>query len=512
MTTSDGELDHDPEETVRQQLSLWRVFVLLVVLVALAGTGYIGAGRVLASSGPKAKTWFAPYVDATLTPSYEFQDASYNSSPTVVLGFISAASVTSCTPSWGGVYTLSKAAIALNMDRRIVQFEETGGRVIVSFGGKKHTDLASSCRSVSALESAYLAVIQRYGLRAIDLDVEGPSLTTSASLRRAEAVAGVERLMARHGEHLQVWLTLAAGPTGLGTAERGEVADFLDHGVDLAGVNSLDMDFGDDRYPVTDMLTGVETALDDAHSQLATLYARYGDPLSSSQLWAHMGSTVLIGQSDVQRESFGLYDAQLLVKFSERVGLGRVSMWSLNRDSQCGTDFPVIGEISNTCSGVAEGDLQFESIFDTLPGHVALAAGGGARPTTLASHDPYPVWSPDEAYDSGYLVVLRGEVYEAKYYNQGESPDTPVQLAYESPWELLGPVLTSDHAPTATTLPSGTYPVWSPHTAYQQGQRVLYEGLPFIAKYYTIGSSPGAVDVDPQYSPWQPLYSVPNEP
>lgn len=505
--------DYDPNEVVRQQLSLWRVASLLMVLIVLGGLVYVGARRALAASTPKSKTWFAPYVDSTLLPSYQFQDSAENLTPSLVLGFVATDSHSACKPAWGGTYDLDQAAVALNMDRRMVQFESTGGRVMVSFGGADLTDLAVSCSSVSQLEGAYLQVVERYGLRAIDLDVEGARpLSEAATLRRAEAIASLQRLMARNHEPLQVWLTLPAGPDGLPAAERQEVAVFLQHHVQLAGVNSLDLEFGNAKFPVTNMLSGVETSLTDAHSELTTIYQRAGQPKSSTAIWGRMGSTVLIGQSGIPKERFGLYDAQQLAKFATRVGLGRVSMWSLNRDSQCGTAFPVVGEVSNHCSGVAQGNLQFESIFDLLPGHSGWGEGPHAKATVAPGHDPYPAWQPDAAYEGGYLVVDKGDVYVAKYFTQGDSPDTPTQTASEDPWELLGPVLASDQSPTTTTLPVGTYPTWSPHQAYQQGTRVLYNGLPFVAKYYTLESSPGAVDVDPQYSPWQPLYKVPNEP
>jgi chitinase len=283
--------------------------------------------------------------------------------------------------------------------------------------------------------------------------------------------------------------------------------------VKVAGVNSLDLDFGDNRYPVTEMLPAVESSLRIAHGQLAAIFGRNRVGLSSQELWGRMGSTVQIGQNAVNKEAFGIYDAEQFVAFAKDVGLGRVSMWSLNRDSQCGTDFPVLGELSNTCSGVAQGNLQFSSIFASLHGHTpALSVPTSAAPTASPNNYPFPLWQADEAYNGGYLVVWQGDVYVAKYFTQGVAPDTPTSYTYQDPWELLGPVLTSDSAPTTTTLPAGTYPKWTATASYPQGARVLYEGLPFVAKYYTVGSSPGAVDVDPQYSPWQPLYTVPNEP
>ena len=49
-----------------------------------------------------------------------------------------------------------------------------------------------------------------------------------------------------------------------------------------------------------------------------------------------MGATPMIGQNDVPGETFSLSDAHALVSFAHRMHLARVSMWSANRDTQCG--------------------------------------------------------------------------------------------------------------------------------------------------------------------------------
>ena len=76
---------------------------------------------------------------------------------------------------------------------------------MISYGGQRGPDLAVDCVSPSGLVSAYLAPIQQYGSRAIDLDVEGTALSdTVAGARRATAIATLERAVPRPA----VWLTL----------------------------------------------------------------------------------------------------------------------------------------------------------------------------------------------------------------------------------------------------------------------------------------------------------------
>ena len=115
-------------------------------------------------------------------------------------------------------------------------------------------------------------------------------------------------------------------------------------------------------------------------------------------------------------------------------------------------------------------------------------------------------------YPATYKVVRDGEIYQAKWFTQGQDPATVVQFASQTPWQLIGPVLAGSHPPTTTTLPVGTYPQWSPRATYTAGQRVLFAGLAYQAKWYNVAQSPLAQATDPSGSPWQALFSVPGEP
>ena len=55
------------------------------------------------------------------------------------------------------------------------------------------------------------------------------------------------------------------------------------------------------------------------------------------------------------------------------------------------------------------------------------------------------------------------------------------------------------------TLPAGTYPDWSGTVIYNAGQRVLFGGVPYQAKWWNQGDSPAAASSDPDGSPWVAL-------
>jgi chitinase len=109
-------------------------------------------------------------------------------------------------------------------------------------------------------------------------------------------------------------------------------------------------------------------------------------------------------------------------------------------------------------------------------------------------------------------VVENGEIYQAKWYTSGNDPAAQVQFSWQTPWELLGPVLPGDHAQTVRKLPKGTYPAWSRTVSYQPNTRVLYHRLPYESKWNNQGVSPGAEASDPSGSPWKPLFKIPGEP
>jgi chitinase len=63
-----------------------------------------------------------------------------------------------------------------------------------------------------------------------------------------------------------------------------------------------------------------------------------------------------------------------------------------------------------------------------------------------------------------------------------------------------------------TRLPAGTDPAWSLSTQYKAGDKVLYQGLPYQAKWSDQGVSPATQSTGPSGSPWKALYSIPGEP
>lgn len=513
-----------PLEPARPPLSPVRVLLALVLLVAIAvgallGVRHVRASRVAVAVAAVATPSFAPYVDATLTPTYQFQDPSASPTRDVVLGFVVSAPSSPCTPTWGAAYTLDGASTGIDLDRRIAQAQAEGGNVIASFGGAANGELAVGCTSGASLAAAYHAVIQRYHLTTIDLDIEGAALASAGvGARRAAAIAAVQRQVAASHGHLAVWLTLPVAPDGLTPAGAAAVRAMLAARVALAGVNVLAMDYGPSGQIGHDLLPTVERSAAAARLQVARAYAAARVPLGSAAGWNRIGVTVMIGQNDVPGEQFTLADASGLARYALARGIARVSMWSANRDAPC-IAYPGVAVLSNTCSGVAQAPMQFSRVLARLataaagaPTVIGSASAPASPPVDDPAASPYPIWSPGQAYETGYKVVWRRNVYEAKWFSQGQAPDQPVPSGAPSPWSLLGPVLPGEHPPALVRLNRGTFPAWSATAVYRAGVRVLYHGLPYEAKWYTRGEVPDGSLANLQQSPWAPLYAYAGEP
>ncbi len=523
-----GQALDDPQEPEGPQtrLSPLRMLIALIVVAALAAGTYwwVRDSRTKAKESAVAAhesaAWFAPYVDTTLTPALQFQDPAVSPARQVILGFVVADPKSACSPSWGGFYSLDGAADQLNLDRRIAQLQNEGASAVVSFGGQANSELAVSCTDTRKLTSAYEYVVKRYSLSTVDFDIEGAAQGDQASLvRRAQAIAIVQKAAAAAKSPLNVWLTLPVEPDGLQSDALNVIKAMLDNGVTLAGVNVMAMDFTSAPQGMYSAITG---SLNATHRQLTSLLRN--EKLTSAQIWNRIGATVMIGQNDVAGQIVTVADAKGVASFARTEHLGRVSMWSLNRDSQCGSQFARIGVHSNTCSGTSQTSLEFSKVLGSLTGSVspnvptpAVSASPSSRDSnsTVAddpAHVPFPIWNPLASYPSGYKIVREGYVYQAKWYNTGVDPAAATQNTSAAPWQVVGPVLPGDHPPVIPTLAAGTYPKWSPTVAYKQGQKVLRDGLGYQAKYYTQGDDPAEVLTNPSGSPWKALYTIPGEP
>ena len=186
-----------------------------------------------------------------------------------------------------------------------------------------------------------------------------------------------------------------------------------------------------------------------------------------------------------------------------------MSLWSANRDRQCGAPAGEGWEVLPTCSGVEQERGQFTRTLlaridgaapvRTPPPEPLAEAGGRVGDDPRVS--PYPIWRRDRAYREGEKVVWQRTVYEAKWWTRDEPPDAPVENEWDTPWRNVGPVLPSDAADRRDAA-AATPLRWSGDAVYLRGDRVRHDGYLYEARWRTQGDQP-ELDPDlPDSSPW----------
>jgi chitinase len=314
--------------------------------------------------------WFGGYLDVTILPGLRLEDSPPPGTVTTLLAFVTSDPAQPCEPSWGGFYSLDRAGEKLALDAQVESFRKSGHDVAVSFGGQRGPELAAACTDPDALVRAYTTVITRYGINTVDLDIEGPSASDhDAAARRAAAVA---RLQAERpaGSPLKVWLTLPVSGNGLTAAADTSVETMLEAGVELAGINIMTMNFGH-LAPGTSMGATAVGAAEATHRMLSALYSKANRPIDDADLWNRIGLTPMVGVNDVEGNVFTLDDARELSSFALERGVGRMSMWSLNRDTPCtpGTQGQAHSSVASDCSGVAQEPGMFAKVLGTALAH-----------------------------------------------------------------------------------------------------------------------------------------------
>ena len=315
------------------------LFILMGILILFSA----GAQPSMAQSvGGKV---FAPYI---LTNSPVLVSTSQSSG----IKFFTIAFVISgngCQASLNGTPLAQENSIAGSINN----LRAIGGDVIISFGGAGGQELALTCGSVSSLQSQYQAVINKYNVKALDFDVEGPALdNTNANDRRNAALAALQT--ANPG--LVISYTLPVAKSGLEQNSINLLQNAQVHGVNVNVVNIMTMDYANDN---SDMGANAISASNGTISQLQA----HGMP-------SNLGITPMIGLNDTAPETFTLSNASAVRTYADSNSrVTRITFWSVGRDQQCSGP---ITSASDSCSGVAQSMWQFA--------HTYTSFGGGTPP------------------------------------------------------------------------------------------------------------------------------------
>jgi hypothetical protein len=250
-----------------------------------------------------------------------------------------------CDPKWDG----SRALTGGQDQTAINTIRANGGDVVISFGGASGPWLEHYCSSASALAAAYQKVINAYGLKAIDIDIEGTPYNTPADQQKT--VDALKTIKANN-PGITIYITLGSGTSGPDASLINRAAGA---GLVIDGWGIMTFDWGN-----TSGNQGQLTiqAADGLKNRLKTAYG-----WSDADAYKHVGISSMNGITD-EHATVTLADMQTITAYAQQHTIARLTFWSLNRDRQCPSGYPN----DDTCSGVAQSAYQFTKIIGAYKG------------------------------------------------------------------------------------------------------------------------------------------------
>ncbi|MDX6362901.1 MAG: chitinase, partial [Streptomyces sp.] len=139
-----------------------------------------------------------------------------------------------CSPQWDGSRPLAGGAD----ERTVNAIRAKGGDVVPSFGGASGAKLEQSCADATALAGAYQKVIDAYGLKAIDIDIEGDAYNDPATQQKT--VDALKQVKADN-PGLVTYVTFPSDQSGPDDSLIGRAAG---SGLEVDGWTIMPFDFG----------------------------------------------------------------------------------------------------------------------------------------------------------------------------------------------------------------------------------------------------------------------------
>lgn len=234
-------------------------------------------------------------------------------------------------PAWDGQETLVQPKLAAG----IKALRAKGGDVIVSCGGAGGQELGFAIKDAKQLQSAYQSIVNAYGLKRLDLDIEGGQLEPVTVNTRNIAVAALQK--ANPG--LVISYTLSCDVSGLNSLSKDLLANAKKNGVKVGCVNCMLMEMP--QNSATNVIAGAKNA-----------YAQCQALGTGSKI----GICPMIGVND-SGEPHTLADAAKVAAFAKSTPwVQMLTFWSLGRDNgACAGKKQADG----TCSGIAQSKYAF---------------------------------------------------------------------------------------------------------------------------------------------------------
>ncbi|MEE1821385.1 carbohydrate binding domain-containing protein [Streptomyces sp. BE20] len=247
-----------------------------------------------------------------------------------------------CNPTWD-----SQRPLLNGVDQATVNaVRAAGGDIVPSIGGWSGNKLGPNCATTADLAAAYQKVINAYGLKAIDVDIENTDEFENYAVQ--DRILGALKIVKQNNPGLRTILTFGtatSGPTSHGN-RLIEQAKALNADIDVFTI--MPFDFGNAS---TDMYAATVSATEGLKTKLRSTFG-----WDDATAYAHIGISGMNGLSD-NNEVTTVQNWTAIRDWANSHHLARLAFWSVNRDRGCPG-----GGLQETCSGIAQNDWQFTSI------------------------------------------------------------------------------------------------------------------------------------------------------
>ncbi|MEU0428183.1 carbohydrate binding domain-containing protein [Streptomyces canus] len=246
-----------------------------------------------------------------------------------------------CNPAWDG----SRPLTGGNDQPVINSIRSAGGDIVPSIGGWSGNKLGPNCSTPEALAGAYQKVIDAYGLKAIDVDIENTDEFENATVQ--DRILNALKIVKANNPGLRTILTFGTsttGPTYWGN-RLIEQAKALNANIDVFTIMPFDFGGGSDMYGNT---------VNAAEGLKTKLKSTFG--WDDATAYAHLGISGMNGLSDQQELTSTAIWTQIRDWANSR-HIARLAFWSVNRDRPCPG-----GGVTSNCSGISQNNWQFTSI------------------------------------------------------------------------------------------------------------------------------------------------------
>ncbi|MFJ9338569.1 carbohydrate binding domain-containing protein [Streptomyces sp. NPDC101733] len=247
-----------------------------------------------------------------------------------------------CNAAWDGERPLTGGVD----QSTIAAIRAAGGDIVPSIGGWQGNKLGPNCSTPQALAGAYQQVIDAYGLKAIDVDIENTDEFENAVVQ--DRVLGALKIVKQNNPGLKTILTFGTSTTGPTSWGNRLIEQSKALGADIDVFTIMPFDFGNAS---TDMYASTISAAEGLKTKLKSTFG-----WDDATAYAHLGISGMNGVSDNQ-EVTTVQNWTGIRDWANTHHIARLAFWSVNRDRGCAG-----GGLQETCSGIAQSDWQFTSI------------------------------------------------------------------------------------------------------------------------------------------------------